>query len=688
MPLRFDYPDERQDWTNDMWRNVVVDLVTWAESSNGGQVADGLLKNEEKVGTSFTIADGKHGVRFVTTSSPMVVSLPDVGVLGDGFQCQVWNDSGGDVIISGLGTTDLTLNDGEACNVGEVNGKQYAWLLNTATRLDDTIVDVGWAPSMLGPNLLHWWDARQNVTYDQFSFSISSWVDRASASECTQPTTSLRPFYDPEAHEVRFLNDQRLIIPGFSRAHTEHHWFAFTFRVHWTGMTGSGGQLFAINGTGGTDSRQPNLAYVIPTPTVTANWRNANGSNGTPISVPGGDDVWHVVVGRRVVGGTYVSIDGGTETFLACNPALNLPNIGVETPTGQIGDIAARGIQLGVDSLVLGQRFISAADVARLQGWALWRVGAQAQLPPAHDYFAAPPNVVSVAVEDPDGEDSIAFPGFTFEDWSFSNRGDALNRTGFVSTFDEDFDFTDAISNHITDGAVGAGPFYTPARADTSLAHVRKPTQSDNPYSIDTPSILTISMHQNLSGVWFTGMMQTVNTFGQGFSQHYGYFEARFKLDVGTPVAWPAFWLYATDPEFYGDSQTRAEIDVVEVYATDPTRHHLTVHRHTAQRKQPGHLQAHQSQGDIANMTVAPYTGTWGISNFWDGNFHTYGVKMTASQIIMYLDDKELARKSMYPEADKPCFMIIALQMQDEFISSAVSPAKMYIDWVRAWTVP
>jgi hypothetical protein len=66
--------------------------------------------------------------------------------------------------------------------------------------------------------------------------------------------------------------------------------------------------------------------------------------------------------------------------------------------------------------------------------------------------------------------------------------------------------------------------------------------QTPTTFTIDTPSVLTIKM-QNVDGTWYSGHIQTVNTFGHGFAQQYGYFEAKMAFDKA--VGWLAFWLYS-----------------------------------------------------------------------------------------------------------------------------------------------
>lgn len=50
--------------------------------------------------------------------------MPTVGTLGNGFECEVVNDSGGTVTIDGPGSTNVSLADSEIACILEVNSKQ------------------------------------------------------------------------------------------------------------------------------------------------------------------------------------------------------------------------------------------------------------------------------------------------------------------------------------------------------------------------------------------------------------------------------------------------------------------------------------------------------------------------------------------------------------------------------------
>ena len=80
-----------------------------------------VVENAET--TSFTLAATHNGTRIVVTEA-LTVTVPTIGVLGNGFECEIVNDSGGTVIIDGPGSANVSMTDGDVACILEVNGKQ------------------------------------------------------------------------------------------------------------------------------------------------------------------------------------------------------------------------------------------------------------------------------------------------------------------------------------------------------------------------------------------------------------------------------------------------------------------------------------------------------------------------------------------------------------------------------------
>jgi beta-glucanase (GH16 family) len=257
--------------------------------------------------------------------------------------------------------------------------------------------------------------------------------------------------------------------------------------------------------------------------------------------------------------------------------------------------------------------------------------------------------------------------------WDGSHKGKPLDLTGYMKTFEDNFDSLSTI----TDGVTGSGPWYAPARPDTSVAHFLSPSQTPVTFSIDTPGVLTITM-QKVGASWFSGHIQTVNNIGNGFAQRYGYFEARMAFEKA--VSWPAFWLY-TPKAYEGPAQERAEIDVIEAYGdADYDGYHMAVHRHS--------LESDVHRGNYSGLSSTQNMAIWGWNDMFDGQFHRYGCMVTPDWITIYLDGKELSRFPTLPEAKLPLYMRVTLAMQDSFVARATSPTRLWVDYVRAYALP
>jgi beta-glucanase (GH16 family) len=273
------------------------------------------------------------------------------------------------------------------------------------------------------------------------------------------------------------------------------------------------------------------------------------------------------------------------------------------------------------------------------------------------------------------GEDVLNCEPVAFDwanaEWDGSRKGRPLDLTGYTKTFEDNFNSLSTITD-----AGGSGPWYAPARPDTSLAHFLSPSQTPVTFSIDTPGVLTVTM-QKVDTTWYSGHIQTVNNVGNGFAQRYGYFEARMAFQKA--VSWPAFWLY-TPKAYEGPAQERAEIDVIEAYGdADYDGYHMAVHRHA--------LDAEIHRGNYSGLPSTQNMAIWGWNDMFDGQFHRYGCMVTPDWIIIYLDGKELSRFPTYPEAKRPLFMRVTLAMQNEFVARATSPTRLWLDYVRAYAL-
>lgn len=150
--------------------------------------------------------------------------------------------------------------------------------------------------------------------------------------------------------------------------------------------------------------------------------------------------------------------------------------------------------------------------------------------------------------------------------------------------------------------------------------------------------------------------MSGVITTQPSFSQTYGYFEMRARLPRGKGL-WPAFWLLPLDQSW------PPEIDVMESIG-DPSQVYVTTHSKTT--KVPGF-----------EPKVAP------------DEFHTFAVSWDVSDVIWYIDGKEVGRHATPADMHKPMFMLANLAVGGNWPgrpdASTRFPAKYEIDYIRAY---
>ncbi len=665
--------------------------------------------------TSFTLVSDDTGRRFVATAA-ITITLPDPGVLGNGFECRVINDSGGSVIIDGRGLTNVTLSDGDVARIYEVNSKQRV--------VDEGSTVVGdlfspdsplWDPSVFGLDfdLVHWWDASAGVTIDPTSGLVSGWADKVRSLAVTQTTAAKQPSW-PGSNEVRFDgHGVGLNLASQGRAAYESKWWLMLFRVNWTAMAASTDTFFlAVNGTSNQNGqKQPQFSYLHATHQISTVWYSNSGVVSLTVDVPGADDTWHSLVCRRTDDHIYASVEGAAESSLACYPRAFLDTgsvpVGiVGTPNGSSSNITS----IGIDTLLWGQRSISSDEVAAAHAWAMWKRGAQSHLDASSPYLSAAPTMTSgdVHVADPDAyADGYRFP--TSGGWDDTLRGTALDLTGYTRTFHDHF--TDIAT--VTDGLTGAGPWYAPAHLDTSAAKFKRPSQTPGTYTIlSDNTTLQIKMAKIAAGGYSSGHIQTADSWRNGFSQSVPsggstYYEARmafnavgidqFGATVNPAPSWPAFWLY-TILDNRDSAATKCEIDVVEAYGdtvSSGKQLHIAGHDHGAYRPQPGNSGSpgnsttSHTPSKVVDTTQSPWSVATtlfdGTGDGLPGTFHTYGVMIDETWITWYFDGLVVSRFATFKEALGELYMLVSLQSQD-LTSPANCETYLWVDYVDAWS--
>jgi len=138
----------------------------------------------------------------------------------------------------------------------------------------------------------------------------------------------------------------------------------------------------------------------------------------------------------------------------------------------------------------------------------------------------------------------------------------------------------------------------------------------------------------------------------------YGFAEIRAKVPTG-PGLWSAFWLLPSDRSW------PPEIDVMEIYGSQPTVAAMTVHYGP-------NLVAHQS-----------FLGP----NFSNG-FHTFGVDWEPNSVSWYIDG--VLRLHVGVSIAAPMYLLANLAINGVAPPTASTdfPSVMAIEWIRVWQHP
>lgn len=203
---------------------------------------------------------------------------------------------------------------------------------------------------------------------------------------------------------------------------------------------------------------------------------------------------------------------------------------------------------------------------------------------------------------------------------------------------------------------------HTPWSGDFGGARFAAP-KPGFPFTLED-GVLRIEAKRNAQGEWHSGLLASVETTGSGFAQQYGYFEMRARLPKG-PGVWPAFWLIGLDR-----SQYTAEIDVLEYYGDRPDAFSSVVHVWHRDGR-------HYSQGKRVEV----------FREADPAEFHTYGVKIDASQIRVYFDRQLVWKTPTQPEHRQPMYILLNLALvEEESRNAASNPSHMFVDYVRAYS--
>ena len=248
--------------------------------------------------------------------------------------------------------------------------------------------------------------------------------------------------------------------------------------------------------------------------------------------------------------------------------------------------------------------------------------------------------------------------------------------TPWVCTFDDEFDGSaldtthwTAISSSTTGYTTGID-CYAPRQVTVTGGEL---VLTANRLLMSSPCLGT-----NISSQYLTGAV----TSNGLFSQTYGRFEMQARLPAGSGLH-PVFWMLPASPTAAGGYEY-GEIDVAEAYGVTPN--YVSPHLHYVVT--PGN----------ANGGTTCYVRN---TKFVD---HTYTLEWTSTQMSFIYDGATCWTTTWspaYPYApqgatspvpfDQPFYLIVQLAVDgpnvpfNQVSPLTLLPAKMYVDYVRAW---
>lgn len=176
------------------------------------------------------------------------------------------------------------------------------------------------------------------------------------------------------------------------------------------------------------------------------------------------------------------------------------------------------------------------------------------------------------------------------------------------------------------------------------------------------------------SGQWDERCIASVNGYGRGFVQRFGYFEARIKAPSGQG-AWGAFWAMSVDHATR--NAPASELDIAEFQGNHLDRYWGTLHRDSAGRDR---LNAHnheiETEIDLSQ------------------DFHTYGAlwRPDSDRITFYVDGKPTIEAAKYDTTDGAPMMVFLNTMTGGWGGNkpdgSIHAMHMLVDYVRVWQFP
>lgn len=212
-------------------------------------------------------------------------------------------------------------------------------------------------------------------------------------------------------------------------------------------------------------------------------------------------------------------------------------------------------------------------------------------------------------------------------------QSNKIDLSGYELTFEDDFD-GDALDTKVwtycDEGGQRRGGYWIDDAVSVKDSNLRIAVE----YREDG----------ELGSGWYTGAVESTasENGATGFSQKYGYFEARCKVPK-IYGAWAAFWLMPVNnfkDDVPGSGDDGSEIDIFEsmyMYMEDPDYQNSVTHAI--------HIDGY---GDNLKSLGSKH---FSMEDLYD-TYHTYGLEWNENEYIFYIDGIETWRVSQTPDKE------------------------------------
>jgi hypothetical protein len=189
--------------------------------------------------------------------------------------------------------------------------------------------------------------------------------------------------------------------------------------------------------------------------------------------------------------------------------------------------------------------------------------------------------------------------------------------------------------------------------------------------------MLVIEARRGHDGWSRGGFLSSIDSRGFGFSQRYGYFEARIKIPRGQG-GFPAFWLMST-PHAQLRAEPASELDIMEAQTGNTRRYWGTIHRDSDD--------AHRRDRINHNHEIH-------VDVDLSADFHVYGLLWApgTDTVTWYLDGKPVITAPKFDTTDGAPMMVNINFGTGGWDgppdASTPSPLEMRVDYVRVYQFP